>query len=80
LPARPGVTSATQRAGVPARTKDLAPRARTNRADPEGEEGDRHGTPLPPDQAISVSSKVAFSPSVSGSFGFDGLTHEPNFV
>jgi hypothetical protein len=22
--------------------------------DPEGEEGDRHGTPLPPDQAIGV--------------------------
>jgi len=45
--------------------------------DPEGEEGDRHGTPLPPDQAIGVSSNVTFSPSVRGSSGFDGLTYEP---
>jgi len=48
--------------------------------DPEGEEGDRHGTPLPPDQAIGVSWKVAFSPSVRGLSGFDGLTRETYFL
>jgi hypothetical protein len=56
------------------------PRHKAATHDPEGEEGERHGTPLPPDQAIGVSSKVAFSPSVSGSSGFDGLTHEPYFL
>src|SRR3984893_7415191 len=53
------------------------PRHEAATHDPEGEEGDRYGTPLPPDQAIGVNWKVAFSPSVRGSSGFDGLTHEP---